>query len=189
MRGILITAGLLLPLGLDTFALAAALGVAGMPRQDRLRVALVFAIFEAGMPIAGILVGRLVSTLIGDWAGWVAIGIVLLAGVLLLRPGQDEEAEERRLGLLARARGPAIVGLGVSISLDELTVGLSAGLLGLSIALTVVWVAAQALIVTQLGLRFGAGIGEALRERSEQAAGVALIAVALILLALKLFGI
>lgn len=188
MRQLLLAAGLLLPLGLDTFALAAALGVAGLARQDRLRVALVFAIFEAGMPIVGVLAGRIVGNLIGDWAGWVAIGVVLVAGLLLLRPGKDEEDEERQLRLLAGARGPAIVSLGLSISLDELTVGLSAGLLGLSIALAVVWVAIQALVVTQLGLRLGAQIGEQLRERSEQAAGLALIVVAVILLALKVLG-
>ena len=54
MRQLLITAGLLLPLALDTFALAAALGVAGLQRRDRLRVSLVFTAFEAGMPIAGL---------------------------------------------------------------------------------------------------------------------------------------
>jgi len=188
VRQLLVTAGLLLPLGLDSFALAAAIGVAGVGKQDRLRVALVFAIFEAGMPILGILAGRVVGALIGEWAGWLAIGILVVAGVLLVRPGKDEEDEERRLQLLSQARGPAIVALGFSISLDELTVGLSAGLLGLSIALTVTWVAIQALIVTQLGLRIGARVGEQLRERAEQAAGGALIGVALLLLALKVLG-
>lgn len=189
MRQLLLTAGLLLPLGLDTFALAAALGVAGLAKQDRLRVSLVFAVFEAGMPIVGILAGRVVGGLIGEWAGWGGIAIVALAGLLLLRPNKDEEDEERRLKLLAHARGLAILDLGISISVDELTVGLSAGLLGLSIALTVVWVAIQAFLLTQLGLRFGGRIGETLRERSEQAAGVALIAVALILLVLKLLKV
>ncbi len=188
MRQLLLTAGLLLPLGLDTFALAAALGVAGLGRQDRLRVALVFAIFEAGMPIAGILLGRAVGNLIGEWAGWGGIAILLVAGLLLLRPTKDEDEEERTLRLLSQAHGAAILYLGLSISLDELTVGLSAGLLGLSIALTVVWVAIQAVAATQLGLRLGSRIGDRLRERSEQLAGVALIAVALVLLVLKLLA-
>ena len=186
MGQLLVTAGLLLPLALDTFALAAALGVAGLERKDRLRVALVFTVFEAGMPIVGILAGRLVGGLMGGWAGYGGIALLILAGVLLLRPGKDEDGEERRLNLLAHARGLAIIDLGLSISLDELTIGLSAGLLGLSIAVTVIWVAVQAFAAAQVGLRFGARVGEALRERSEQAAGVALIAVALILLALKL---
>ena len=189
MRQVLLTAALLLPLALDTFALAAALGVAGLEAKDRLRVALVFTIFEAGMPILGILVGRLVGKAIGSWAGYAGILFLFVAGVLLLRPGRDEEDEERRLRLLAHARGVAVIDLGLSVSMDELTIGLSAGLLGLSIAFTVVWIAIQAFAAAQIGLRFGSRIGDALRERSEQAAGVALIAVALVLLVLKLLGV
>jgi len=184
VRQLLITAGLLLPLALDTFALAAALGVAGLEKQDRLRVSLVFTIFEAGMPIAGILVGRVTGNLIGAWAGYGGIVFLLIAGVLLLRPD-----DEKRLGLLAHARGLAILDLGLGISVDELTVGLSAGLLGLPIALTVVWIAVQAFAAAQVGLRFGARLGEEIRERSEQAAGVALILVALVLLGLKLLNV
>ena len=187
MRQLLLTAGLLLPLGLDTFALAAALGVTGFARQDRLRVALVFAIFEAGMPIAGVLAGRAAGNLVGGWAGWIGIAILAVAGLLLLRPGGDED--EGRVKLLAQVRGLALVNLGLSISLDELTVGFSAGLLGISIAVTVVWVAVQALVATQLGLSFGARIGERIRERSEQAAGLALLAVALIFLVLRLLNL
>lgn len=186
MRQLLITAGLLLPLGLDTFALSAALGVAGLARSDRLRVSLLFTAFEAGMPILGILVGQAVGKVVGAWAGYGGILFLLVAGALLLRPGQDEDAEERRLKLLAQARGLAIVDLGLSISVDELTVGLSAGLLAIPIALAVIWIAIQAFIVAQVGMRFGHRVGENLRERSEQAAGVALVGVALVLLALKL---
>ena len=189
VRQLLITAGLLLPLALDTFALAAALGMAGLERRDQLRVALVFTVFEAGMPIAGLLVGRVIGSVIGQWAGYGGILFLLIAGFLLLRPGQREEDEERRLRLLAHARGLAIIDLGLSISVDELTVGLSAGLLGLSIALTVIWIAVQAFAAAQLGLRLGARLGEEVRERSKQAAGVALILVALVLLVLKLMKI
>ena len=61
--------------------------------------------------------------------------------------------------------------------------------LGLSIALTVVWIAIQAFAAAQVGLRFGARLGAELRERSEQVAGIALIAVALVLLALRITGV
>ena len=186
MNHLLLAAGLLLPLGLDTFALSAALGVAGLPANDRLRVSLVFTVFEAAMPIAGLLLGQAVGRVVGDWADYVGIVFLLLAGGLLLRPRQDEEAEQRNLRLLARARGAAVLSLGISISLDELTVGFSAGLLGLPIALAIIWIALQAFLVAQLGMRFGARVSARFRERSEQAAGVALIAVALIFLVLKL---
>src|SRR5205807_998144 len=93
VRQLLITAGLLLPLALDTFALAAALGMAGLERRDRLRVALVFTVFEAGMPILGLLVGRVAGSLIGAWAGYGGILFLLIAGFLLLRRGQKEDDE------------------------------------------------------------------------------------------------
>lgn len=189
MRQVLITAGLLLPLGLDTFALSAALGVAGLAKTDRLRVSLLLTVFEAGMPILGILVGQAIGKVVGAWAGYGGILFLLIAGGLLLRPGKNEDAEERRLTLLTQARGLAIVDLGLSISVDELTVGLSAGLLAIPVALSVIWIAIQAFLVAQAGMRFGHRLGEELRERSEQAAGVALIAVALILLGLKLLRI
>jgi putative Mn2+ efflux pump MntP len=189
MRDLLVTAGLLLPLALDTFALGAALGIAGLERKDRFRVALIFTLFEAGMPIAGIAIGRLVGSLVGATAGWGGIAVLLVAGVLLLRPGRDEAGEQKRLRLLAHARGLAIIDLGIAISVDELTIGLSAGLLALPIALMVVWIALQAFLAAQLGLRFGTRIGDAFRERSEQAAGLALIVVAAVLLLLKLLNV
>lgn len=186
MRQVLIAAGLLLPLALDTFALAAALGMAGLERHDRLRVTLVFTAFEAGMPIAGMLIGSVAGAFLGAWAGYGGIAFLLVAGLLLLRPGQNEADEAGRLRLLAHARGLAILDLGLSISVDELTVGLSAGLLGLSIVFTVVWIAVQAFVATQVGFRLGARLGEEVRERAEWVAGVALILVGLVLLGLRL---
>jgi putative Mn2+ efflux pump MntP len=186
VRQVLTAAGLLLPLALDTFALAAALGMAGLEKRDRLRVTLVFTAFEACMPIAGMLIGRVAGAFLGAWAGYGGIAFLLVAGLLLLRPGQNESDEAGRMRLLAHARGLAILDLGLSISVDELTVGLSAGLLGLSIVLTVLWIAVQAVVATQVGLRLGGRLGEEVRERAEWLAGVALILVAIVLLVFRL---
>jgi putative Mn2+ efflux pump MntP len=186
VRQVLIASGLLLPLALDTFAVAAALGVAGLERRDRLRVTLVFTTFEAGMPIVGMLIGRAAGGFLGEWAGYGGIAFLFLAGALLLRPGKDESDDTKRLRLLSHARGFAILDLGLSISVDELTIGLSAGLLGLSILLTVVWIGVQAFAATQVGLRLGSRLSEEFRERAEWIAGAALIVVALILLVLRI---
>jgi len=53
----------------------------------------------------------------------------------------------------------------------------------------VIWIALQAFAAAQVGLRFGARLSEEIRERSEQAAGVALMLVALVLLGLKLLQV
>jgi putative Mn2+ efflux pump MntP len=176
--------GVLGPLAVDTFALGAALGIVGLPPRERLRTSLVLAAFEGGMPVVGFLVGGAIGSVLGRYAGYSATAFLLIAGLLLLRPG-DEEAEERRLRLLAKARGLAVIDLGLSISVDELTIGFSLGLLGVSLVVAVVWIAVQALVAAQLGMRLGSRVGEKLRERAEHLAGVALIVMAGILLALK----
>jgi putative Mn2+ efflux pump MntP len=66
---------------------------------------------------------------------------------------------------------------------------LSAGLLGLSILLTVAWIGVQAFVATQIGLRLGNRLSEEFRERAEWLAGVALILVAIVLLGLRLAGL
>ena len=114
------------------------------------------------------------------FAGWTAIAFLLIAGLLLVRPG-DEQKEASRLKLLARAQGIAVIDLGIAISVDELAVGVSIGLLGISLAATVVWIAVQAFVAAHLGMRIGHRVGEEVRERAEQAAGGLLILMAIVL--------
>jgi putative Mn2+ efflux pump MntP len=76
--------------------------------------------------------------------------------------------------------------LGLSISLDELAIGFTIGLLRLPVALVIVLIACQAFIATQLGLRLGSHLGERLRELAETLAGLALTALALVLLVVRL---
>ncbi|MDQ6817620.1 MAG: manganese efflux pump, partial [Actinomycetota bacterium] len=71
---------LVLPLGLDTFAVAAALGVAGLAR-DRLRVSLVMASFEVAMPLLGLAVGAPLGRAIGAAADYIAIGALVAFGL------------------------------------------------------------------------------------------------------------
>ena len=76
---------------------------------------------------------------------------------------KDEQGEDARVERLSSGRGLALIVLGLSISLDELAMGFTIGLLHLSIWLAVVLIAAQALLVAQLGLRLGARLTETMR--------------------------
>jgi manganese efflux pump family protein len=169
----------LLPLSLDTFALAAALGVAGLPRSHRLRLTLLFAGFETGMPLLGMVFGRAAGAPLGSAGDGVAGAVLILVGGYLIFAGDDDDAEVARL---ARARGFALVALAVSISLDELAIGLGAGLLRLPLMWTALLMGCQAFLAAQLGLRFGIRLGERARERAEAAAGLALVALGGLLL-------
>jgi putative Mn2+ efflux pump MntP len=162
---------LIVPLGLDTFAASAALGAAGAAGRERLRIGLLFGSFEAAMSLIGYAVGTPVGRAVGSVGNYVAAGLVAALGVWMLFAGDDDD---ETAGLL-RVRGLAAIGLGLSISLDELAIGLSLGVLGLPAVPVAVAVGVQALAFSQVGLALGGRLSERARQGSERAAGVALI--------------
>ena len=174
---------LTLPLALDTFAVSAALGISGLSQRRGLRIALLFTGFEALMPLVGLALGAPLGHAIGSAADYVAIALLVALGAYLLASRDDEE----RLHTAASGRGLALLLLGLSVSLDELAIGFTFGLLRLPLVPALVVIAAQAFIAAQLGLRLGAHVGERIREASERLAGVALLALGLALLGLKVF--
>ena len=173
----------MLPLGLDTFAVSAALGMQRPQERDRLRISLVMTGFETAMPLVGLALGRALGAVVGSAADYVAIVVLASVGVWML-VHEDDESESA--SQLASARGIVLVAIGISISLDELAMGFTIGLLHLSIWLAVVLIGLQTIVVSQLGLRLGARISENARENTERLAGVALIGLAVLLGAEKL---
>jgi manganese efflux pump family protein len=178
---------LILPLGLDTFGVAAALGIAGLKPNERTRVAVIFTLFEMGMPIAGLVIGRVVGGALSSIAEYIAAVALIALGGYILWPHEDDD-EEEKLELLARTRGLAVLGLGLSISLDELAIGFAFGLLRLPPVLVIVLIGAQAFLVAQLGLRLGARVSETFRENAERLAGLVLLLLGIALLAARLSG-
>jgi manganese efflux pump family protein len=162
-----------LPLGLDSFAVAAALGAARPAGAAmRVRVSVIFVIFEAGMPLLGIAAGGGLARVIGATADYLAGAAVIGVGIWMLA---SRDGDEDVAGRVTSAHGLAILALGVSISMDELAIGFSLGLVRLPVVPVIVAIAVQALLASQLGLALGALVGGRFRERAEQVAAVALI--------------
>ncbi|HEY4028652.1 MAG TPA: manganese efflux pump [Candidatus Dormibacteraeota bacterium] len=176
---------LVLPLSLDTFAVSAALGAAGLSTRERWRLSLLLATFEAVMPVVGFLGGGLAGHALGAVADYVAAVVLAGIGVLMLRAGDgDDDSGD----LARRMRGLAAIGAGVAVSLDELAIGFVIGLLRLPAPAVALLIGVQAFLVSQLGVRLGARLGERFRERAEQVAGALLVALGAGLFALSLSG-
>ena len=174
-----------LPLGLDSFAVAAALGASQVTTAwQRLRISLVFVVFEGGMPLIGLVAGSVLARGIGRIADYVAAAAVIGIGIWMLR--SDNEDEEDKAGRIMTSSGLALVGLGISISLDELAIGFGIGLVRLPVSAVIVAIALQAFVAAQLGLAIGAKIAERWRERAERVAGIALILLGAYLVAQQL---
>jgi manganese efflux pump family protein len=166
---------LVVPLGLDTFAVSAAIGAASPRPRERLHVALTLAAFEAAMPLFGLAVGVPLGAAVGHAAEYAAGAVLIVFGAYQLFA--DEGDEQQRVRSLSRARGWALVLLGLAVSIDELAVGFTLGLLRVPVIPMILAIGLQALILSQVGLRVGTRLGDRMREGAERISGLALIGI------------
>ncbi len=162
--------GLVIPLGLDTFAVSAAIGMTEVTRRQRLKISVLFAVFEAGTPIVGLFLGVPLGHALGSVANYLAGGILVAYGLFSLL-GSDKKSVASRL---VNARGPGLLMLGLSVSLDELAIGFTLGLLHVPVIPVLVLIAAQTVVLSQLGMRLGAKLSQRFREDAERLASVVL---------------
>jgi putative Mn2+ efflux pump MntP len=169
-----------LPLGLDSFAVAAAIGAAGITgARHRLRISLIFVVFEGGMPLIGLGLGSALAWGTGQIADYLAGTAVIGVGGWMLLAGDDDEDKASRL---THSTGLAVLALGLSISLDELAIGFSIGLAHLPAVAVIAALAIQAFAAAQIGLAIGARISERWREGAEKVAGAALVVLGIYLI-------
>jgi putative Mn2+ efflux pump MntP len=158
---------LVLSLGIDTLLISTSLGV--IRTAGKWRIAAVFACAEAVMPFIGLAIGQAAGRYIGEWAS--LIGGVLLVGVaswlLVIEKGEDERIGRQLIGW-------TLIATAVSISLDELAVGFSIGLLGVPVLLTVALIALQAFVFTLIGIALGSRLQPYLGEWAEKLSGAVL---------------
>jgi putative Mn2+ efflux pump MntP len=159
-------AAFVVPLGFDTLAVAVALGLHGL---RPLRPALTFTFFEAVMPLIGLLLGRAVGARF-ETPAVVLGGIVLLAVALYILKEALEENDETGNLSFTSLRTAILAGFG--ISMDELAIGFPMGTSGLPIRETIGAIAAQAFIVTYLGIVAGTRLGETFGRRTSRIAGL-----------------
>ena len=160
---------LIVSLGMDTLMLSVSLGF--VQAKGKAKIALTFALAEALMPLFGLFIGKGAGNLIGNWASLVG-GVALIAVGVWLIFFEDDDEEEKKLE--RKLVGWTLIITALSISLDELAVGFSIGLVGVPIVLTIILIAIQAFIFTFFGLTFGSKLKPYLGEWAEKLAGIVL---------------
>lgn len=162
--------------------MAAALGITRPPARERLRISALIAGFEAGMPLVGLGLGVPLAHPIAGAANYVAAGILIALGLV----GLVHDEDEQHLVELSRRRGRAALLIGLSVSTDELAIGFALGLLHVPVVPVVIAIGLQAFLLSQLGLRVGAGLSVRRREGAERLASIGLALIGVVLLIEKL---
>lgn len=172
------------PLMFDTLAVAIALGLRGISPW---RPAVVLALFEAVMPIFGIVVGHFVGDRFERPSE-------ILGGIVLVGIGIHAFREVSRRSTaapvsFASLRSAAIAGIGVSM--DELAAGFPLGVAHLPIGAVILTIGVQAFLTALVGIfigsRAGAVLGDIATRYAHVLAGVAFSAVGIWLIA-QAFG-
>jgi putative Mn2+ efflux pump MntP len=186
--------------GLSNLAAAIGIGFGGVTARTRIRVAVVFGVFEAGMPIVGLVVGAGVAGAIGHTARWISavvlIGIGLVTVIQAFRqpagPGRgaspeppappappappEQGASPADAAHHSDSLGRLIISA-FALSLDNLAAGFALGTMHVGVAEGAIVIGAVSVVMSLAGLELGGRIGAAAGRRGEQIGGAILVGV------------
>jgi manganese efflux pump family protein len=166
-------------MGLSNFAAAVGIGVTGIDARTRLRVGLIFGLFETGMPIVGLLLGHRLADTLGHAAHRIAAGVLIAAGLYTLiqavRGMGDKETDEPEAPA-GQPTGRLLI-TGLALSIDNLAVGFALGAEHVSVPLAAIVIGVVSVALSLLGLELGNRIGTRAGDRGELIAGIVLIGV------------
>jgi manganese efflux pump family protein len=174
-----------LSVGLSNLAASIGLGAGGISARTRVRLLLTFGLFEAAMPIVGLLIGHGLATTIGADARWVgaallvavgSYGIVSFARTGGARPHPRAAPDGRTSG---RREWAAVAVSGFALSLDNLIAGFALGSYHVNVALGALIFGAVSVAMSLAGLEFGARLGGWVGRSGELLGAVVLVGVGL----------
>jgi putative Mn2+ efflux pump MntP len=165
--------------GLSNFAAAVSIGVTGIDKQTRLRVGVIFGLFETAMPIVGVLLGQSLAATLGHAARWIGAGLLIATGLYALsqaiRHRHSQQTDDQAAPAGQPIRRMLITGLALSI--DNLAVGFALGTYHVSFAVAAIVIGAVSVTLSLLGLELGSRIGSRAGDRGELVGGIVLIGV------------
>ncbi|MFB7322876.1 MULTISPECIES: manganese efflux pump MntP family protein [unclassified Streptomyces] len=167
--------GLGFVLSLDNFRVSIALGTVPFGLKRAMQVALTFGLWDAVMPLVGLLIGREIGEAVGGVAD--VVGAVALGGYGLylvissLRNPEPDELDHPW----------ALFGIPLTLSLDNLVAGASLGILGLSPWFSAPVFGLVTAVMSLIGLQLGRAAARLIRIRADLVSGVSLIIAAAVL--------
>jgi putative Mn2+ efflux pump MntP len=162
-------------LSLDSFRASLGLGALQTSRLRQAQIVLAFGLCDGFAPLVGLVAGRSLLNHVGVWIEYFGPFVLFTYGLYVIY------LAKRAGGHCDEARGWMVLGLPLSLSLDNLVAGTSLGMIGFPIAISVIVIGAISALMSWAGLRLGSRALDLIKPRSELLAGVALVVVAVAL--------
>lgn len=177
-------------LGIDAFSLSLGLGLQGVRRRYELRFIFIVTILHIFMPLLGLTLGLAVGKFLGVWAARIGALILAYIGINFLYQGYKETkiaTYSFKVGQDVLKSNNSITDdsfktlfiLGISVSVDALTVGFSLGTFQVPILITITLMGIVAGIMTWLGFVGGRLFSRAVGSYAQMIGGLILLGLAI----------
>ena len=161
-------------LSLDSFRVSLGLGTLKLSRLRQLQIVIAFGVCDALAPLIGLLIGKSLLETVGPWVEHIGPLLLCAYGVYVIYIAQrcagTETGETDRW---------MVLGLPLSLSLDNLIAGTTLGMIGFPILLSVTIIGVMSALLSLVGLRLGHTTVNLLRIKADLIGGVVLIFIAL----------
>jgi putative Mn2+ efflux pump MntP len=176
-----------LSMAMDAFAVCLGAGTQERTSAARptFRLAFHFGLFQFLMPVLGWFAGETIARYISSYDHWIAFGLLAFVGVRMIHSGFNGTEEDQDSD---PSRGWTLVLLSIAVSIDALAIGLSLGIIGVTIWVPAVVIGIVTGLVSWLGLRLGNKLGEKFGKRMEILGGIILVLLGLRILLSHLLG-
>ncbi len=167
-----------LGLSLDTFAVSLSYGVIRnrILFRQATWVAVVLAVFQGGLTIAGYFLGEIFSDELKAADYWVAFGLLTFLGIKMIIEGLKRTNGEDKKDYTGFA---ILFTIALGTSIDAFAVGISFALLEVMIWQAGILIAIVTFLASMTAIRIGKSAGERLGNKVEIIGGVILIAIGL----------
>lgn len=168
--------GIAIGLSFDTFAVSLSYGVveSRIRFREALRIALILALFQGGLPVMGYFLGSTVSRYVNRFDHWVAFGLLMILGIRMIIGGLRRDDREAPVSFRSL---PVLLTMAVGTSIDAFAVGFGFAFLGAKIWLAGLIIGAVTFLASMIAIRIGKSAGPRLGSMVEILGGIILAAI------------
>jgi putative Mn2+ efflux pump MntP len=164
-------------LGMDAFSIGLGMGMVSLRYRQIFKIGLLIGLFHIVMPLLGMSIGKQLTLYFGDVATIIGGCLLLWLGIQMVfssfHPSEEPFVTPIGYGLLLFA---------ISVSLDSFSVGLSLGIFGARVLITILLFGIMSTLLTWMGLIMGRKFQKWLGSYSEALGGCILVGFGLKLL-------
>jgi putative Mn2+ efflux pump MntP len=165
-----------LGLSFDTFAASLAYGAIQnwIRFRQAVKLALIFAVFQGGMTVAGYFLGSVVSNELRTLDHWVALVLLCFLGGRMIIGGLKKGESKNTKDL---SKPVTVFTIAIGTSIDALAVGISFALLNVRIWTAGTIIGIVTFIASMTAIRIGKSAGPGLGKNAEIIGGLILLAI------------